>query len=175
MNTSFLEKWEYYYYFLQFFTSNFIHWDIMHLLFNALFIYIFWNIVEIIIWKKKYLSFFIFISLFNWVLLSIFASHQNTIWISWFALAILTYYTLQLKSQNDPDYKWWITAIIINIWIWFLPWISLFWHIFWVIWWIIFYLINRNFLSRQEIWFIENLKDIISKSKVINPKNLKKD
>lgn len=175
MNDFFLDKWEYYYYFLQFFTSNFIHWDIMHLLFNSIFIYYFWNILEMIIWKKKFIIFFLFIALFNWVLLSIFASHQNTVWISWFALALLTYYTLELKSKKNPEYKWWITAIIINIWIWFLPWISLYWHIFWVIWWIIFYYLNKNFFSKQEIWFIEKFKNLIPENKVIRPENMKKD
>jgi membrane associated rhomboid family serine protease len=134
MNNFFIERWEYYYYFLQFFTSNFIHWDLMHLLFNWLFIYIFWNMVEIMLWKNKFILFFIFISIFNWIWLTYFANNQNTIWISWFALALLSYYTLELKSQKNPEYTGWITAILINIAIWFLPWISLLWHLFWTIW-----------------------------------------
>lgn len=151
INTNFLEEWIYHIYFIQFFSWVFLHWTIMHFLFNSVFIYFFWNIVENIIWKNKFLSFFIFISIFNWILLTFF-TNDNTIWISWFCMALIAYYTLELKSKNNPDYKWWITAIIINIWIWLVPWISLLWHLFWAIWWIIFYIINKKFLKEKWVW-----------------------
>lgn len=147
MNSYFLNRWIYHIYFIQFFTSNFLHWWILHLLFNSIFIYYFWNIVELILWSKKYLIFFVFTAIFNGLLLTI-LSAWNTIWISWFAMAILAYYTLELKEQKNPEYNWWITALVINIVIWFHPQISLFWHLFWAIAWVIFYLINRKWLSR---------------------------
>lgn len=150
MNRYFLEKGEYYYYILQFFTSQFIHGWFIHFIFNSVFLFYFWNLVEIIVWKKKYLTFFIFNTFFVWLWITYF-SISNTVWISWFCMALLSYYTLELKAKKHPDWKWWITAIIINIAIWFSPWISLIWHLFWVISWILFYLFNKEFLRKIMI------------------------
>jgi len=147
MNNNFLNSGNYLIYILQFFTSNFLHWWIMHLLFNSIFIYYFWNVLEGLIWKKKFIIFFLFTIFFNWIAISI-LSNSNTIWISWFAMALLTYYTLELKSRKMDEYKWGITAIILNIWIGLAPWISLIWHLFWFIAWIIFYLINKDYLRK---------------------------
>jgi membrane associated rhomboid family serine protease len=172
MNIWFLNIWDYYHYFLQYFTYSFIHWDLFHLLSNSFFIFIFWNMLENIILRKRFIIFFIFITIFNWILLSIF-SEYNVIWISWFALAILTYYTLELKSLKNPDYKWWITAIILSILIWLTPWISLLWHLFWAIWWAIFYYINKDFFFRKKVWLITNLKEVFTEPKIIQPENIK--
>ncbi len=150
MNSFYLDQWKYHIYFLQFFTSTFLHWWIIHFLSNALFIFIFWNTVELIIWKRNYLIFYIFSVFFIWLWLT-FLWEWNTIWISWFCMATLAYYTLKLKSIKNPDYKWWITAMVINVWIWFYPWISLFWHLFWVIAWVIFYYLLKDFLKRALI------------------------
>ncbi len=174
-NSYFLEQWDIAHFILQFFTGTFLHWWILHLIMNSIFIIYFWNMVELMIWKRKYFFFFVFIVVFNWILLSIFAPYQNTIWISWFALALLSYYTLELWSQKNPEYTGWITAIIINIWIGFVPWISLYWHLFWVIWGIIFYFIIKNFFSKQEIWFMNNYKKFIKKIPKSVPENFKKE
>lgn len=174
ISTLFLNNWDYIHYILQYIMYSFVHWSYMHLLWNILFIYLFWNIVEIIIGKNKFMIFFLFITIFNWILLSYF-SEWTTIWISWFAVAILIYYTLELKSIKNPEYKWWITAILLLIWIWFIPWISLLWHLFWSIWWAIFYYLNKNYFSKQEIWFIEKFKNIIPENKIIRPENIKKE
>ncbi len=157
MNTYYLNVWDYGHYFLQFFSSQFLHWGFFHLLMNGFFLYYFWNIVEIILWRKKYFIFFLFITLFNWVLLSYFAWNVNTIWISWFAMAIISYYTLELYELKNPEYKWWITMIIVNIAIWLSPWISLEWHLFWAIWWALFYLINRNWLNKVLVWLCKSI------------------
>ena len=151
INDVFLNQWLYHIYIIQFFTGTFLHWGVLHLIANSLFLYFFWNIVEWIIWKNKYIIFFIFVSIFNWVLLSVFI-WWNTVWISWFCMALISYYTLELKSRNDSEYKWWITALILNIWIWFIPWISLFWHMFWAIWWVIFFIINKDFFKKKWVW-----------------------
>lgn len=147
MNNFFLNQWKYHIYFLQFFSSNFIHWWILHLFFNSVFIYYFWNQIELILWTRKYLIFFIFNAIFIWLWLSLF-SWWNTVWISWFALALITYYTLDLRSKKIDEYKWWITAIIVNVAIWLHPQISLLWHLLWAISWAIFYLLNKNFFQR---------------------------
>ena len=175
INSYFLDNWNYSHFFIQFFTWTFLHWWILHLLMNSVFVFYFWNMVEQLLGKNKYIIFFIFIVILNWLLLSQFAPYQNTVWISGFALALITYYTLELWSRKNPEYKWWITAIIVNVWIGFYPWISLYWHIFWVIWWILFYFIIKNFFSKQEIWFINNYKKFIKKVPKVMPENLKKD
>lgn len=139
---------------------------------NSIFIYYFWNILEIIIWKKKYLIFFIITTISIWILLTT-LTNDATIWISWFAMAVLSYFTLELKSKNNPEYKWWITAIIINIWIWFYPWISLYWHLFWAIIWVLFYYITNDFTKKQLVW----LYKYVTKNKLnkLNSMNIKKD
>lgn len=143
MNNYFLNNWNYTAFLVQIFTYSFLHWSIFHFLSNSIFLYIFWNPVEEIIWKRKFIIFFVLTTIFNAWALILFSS-GNTIWISWFAMAILTYYTLILKSRNDPEYKWWIVAIILNILIWFDASISFIWHRAWALFWYIFY----NFIKK---------------------------
>jgi hypothetical protein len=161
-------------YILQFFTGTFIHGWFMHFFMNSIFIYYFWNILEIIMWRNKFIIFFLTSVLFSWILLSYLNWNSYTIWISWFVLAIITYYTLELKKQNNPEYKWWITAILINIWIGFYPWISLYWHLSWVIFWIIFFYIINDFLKRQLIWLF-NYPKTSTATENFSPLNTKKD
>lgn len=157
LNHSFIDNWNYLVYSIQLFTSVFLHGDLIHFLFNSIFIYIFWTSLELLIWKKKFIIFFIFIVLFNGILLTYFTnSSVNTIWMSWFWMAIISYYVLELKSRNNNEYKWWITAIIINLLVWFMPWISLLWHLFWVIWWVIYYYYNKDFFKPKFVWKIKN-------------------
>jgi membrane associated rhomboid family serine protease len=160
-------------YFLQFFSWTFIHWWIFHLFFNSIFIFYFGNILEIIMKKKKYISFFLFSTVFIGLSLTNF-TNDLTIWISGFAMSLLTYYTLELKSLNNPEYKWGITAIIVNLAIWLYPWISLWWHFFWVIAWIIFYFITNDFFKRQFIGLFKYFK-INSPTKNLNPLSSKKN
>lgn len=157
LNHSFIDNWNYLVYSIQLFTSVFLHGDLIHFLFNSIFIYIFWTSLELLIWKKKFIIFFIFIVLFNGILLTYFTnSSVNTIWMSWFWMAIISYYVLELKSRNNNEYKWWITAIIINLLVWFMPWISLLWHLFWVIWGVIYYYYNKDFFKPKFVWKIKN-------------------
>ena len=142
MNHYFLNNNEYLKVFIQFCFYSFIHGSIMHLAFNSLFLYIFWNQVEQIIWSKKYLIFFILNTIFVWINILLF-SKANTVWISWFGMALLSFYTLLLYEKKDNEYKWWITAIVINILIWLGATISLVWHLFWAIFGFIFYIIHK--------------------------------
>lgn len=138
LNHFFLSNWSYTYAFMQLFTSNFLHWWIFHLVFNSIFLYYFWNIVESIIWNRKFFIFFLLNSIFVWIwILSL--SIVNTVWISGFCMAVLTYYTLHLKSIHHSEYTWGITAIVINIIIGLDPQISLLGHLLWAVFWAIFY------------------------------------
>lgn len=154
LNKSFLNEWNYLIFILQLFLSVFLHWWFFHFFFNSVFIYMFWTSLELLIlWRRKYLYFFIFIVLFNGILITILSwDNTNTIWISWFCMAILSYYVFELKSRNNLEYRWWITAIVLNILIWFMPWISLLWHLLWVIWWVLFYLYDKEFLRPKMVW-----------------------
>jgi len=143
INKYFFYKWDYLIYFIQFFSWTFIHSWITHFLMNSVFLYYFWNPLENIIWRKKYLIFFITCTIILGLTISN-LSDWNTVWISWFAMALLSYYTVLLYSLKNPQYKWWITALAINIGIWILPWISLVWHLFWSIYWIIFFWITKK-------------------------------
>ena len=150
INDIFLSRWLYHIYILQFFTWVFLHGSIMHLATNSLFIYIFWNQVEQILGTKKYIIFFVLTVVFIWIMLTLFST-GNTIGISGFAMAVLAYYTLLLREKKVEDYKWGITAMVINIWIWFLPGISLVWHLFWVIFWVVYFYITREYLRKSMI------------------------
>lgn len=150
MNSYYLNEWKYHIYLIQFFTSVFLHWWFFHFLANAIFIFIFWNMVEIIIWRNKFILFFIFSAIFIWLWLTYFDT-WNTVWISGFCMAVLAYYTLELKSLKNPEYTWGVTAMIINIAIWFHPWISLLWHLFWCISWIIFYYLMKEYLRKRMV------------------------
>jgi len=143
INDSFYNAWMYLYWFLQMFTSQFLHGDFMHLVMNAFFVLYFWNALESIIWKSKMLIFFILNSIFLWMCLT-FLTNVTTVWISGFALAILTYYTLILWSKWSPEYTWWITAIVINIAIGLAPWISFLWHFWWMLFWAIFWFLSEK-------------------------------
>ena len=143
INSYFLSQWQMNIFIFQMIIWIFIHWWILHLLSNSIFVYLFWNVVENILWFKKYLFFIITSVIFTAISLIVF-SKWNTVWISWVAMSLLWFYTIVLYLKSNQDYKWWITAIIINIAVWFTPWISLIWHTSWVIIWVLFWLIYMN-------------------------------
>jgi hypothetical protein len=143
INSLFLSEWMYWIFIFQLFAWVFMHGWILHLLANSLFIYLFWNILEWLIWIKNYIMFFIITVLFTGISLILF-SNWNTVWISWFAMALLWFYTIRLYKLWNSDYKWWITAIIINIAIWLSPWISLIGHLSGVIIWIIYWIFYKK-------------------------------
>ncbi|MDD3144660.1 MAG: rhomboid family intramembrane serine protease [Candidatus Gracilibacteria bacterium] len=153
LNKYFLNEGNYLIFFIQLFLSVFLHGGFFHFFFNSVFIYMFGTSLELLVLgRKKYLYFFIFIVLFNGILITIFSSgNTNTIGISGFCMAILTYYVLELKSRNNMEYKGGITAIVLNLLIGFMPGISLMGHLFGVIGGILFYLYNKEFLKPKMI------------------------
>ena len=144
LNDSFIQKWDYHIFLMQIFTSQFLHGWIIHLIMNAIFILVFWSVIENMLGEKKYIFFFVFTSIFIWIALILLSSpYTNTVWISGFVMAIVAYHTLDLKSKNHPDYKGWITVLIINILFWFAWGVSLLGHLFGAISWVIYYYILR--------------------------------
>lgn len=143
INSYFFDKWEYNILIIQLFSWVFMHGGLLHLLANSIFLLLFWNIVENIIWIKNYIIFFIITVLSSWISLLLFTS-WTTVGISGFAMALLWFFTVYLFRSKNPDYKWGITAIVINITIWLSPGISLIWHLSWAIVWIIYWLLYKN-------------------------------
>lgn len=149
MHDFFYINWDYKNFSIQFVLYNFLHGSIFHLLFNSIFLYYFWNKVEENIKTFNYIIFFLITSILIWISLIVF-SNGVTIWISWFWMAILTYYTLMLKHKWDIEYKWWITAIVINILIWLGWWISFIGHLSWVIIWLTYFYFVKFFLHKNH-------------------------
>jgi membrane associated rhomboid family serine protease len=144
MNLYFVMMWNYIWVLAQFSLYQFLHWWFLHLLSNSIFIYLFWNQIEALIWKNKYILFFILNTIFVGISL-LFLSSGNTIWISGFAMALLAYYFLELKWRNHPDYKWALLFLIINISIWLWSNISFVGHLSGAIFWAIFYYSLKKF------------------------------
>lgn len=144
--------------FIKFFLYTFFHGWFLHFLWNSIIIAYIWNILENKIWKRKYLLLFIFSVIFSWFSILYFSDLwiYNVIWISGFCMAILSYYTFDLFYKNNPEYKWWLYFIILNILIWLTPWISFLWHLFWAIAWVIFYFLNKEFLKKKMVWLFSN-------------------
>jgi membrane associated rhomboid family serine protease len=147
MNSYYLEQSDITGLVLQCILYSFLHWSILHILMNSIFVYYFWNQAEDILGKKKYFIFFVLNTIFVGIGLLLFAS-GNTIGMSGFALAVLSYFTLHLRGIWNPEYQGWITAIIINLLIGLSPGISFFWHLFWALFGIIFYFFYRIIKKR---------------------------
>ncbi|EKE26039.1 MAG: hypothetical protein ACD_4C00459G0003 [uncultured bacterium (gcode 4)] len=143
MNKDFLVSWNYLLFLIQFLLYQFLHGWLFHILSNSLFIYIFWNQLESFIWNKRYITFFVLNSIFVWIAL-LFLSTWTTIWISWFAMAILAYITMELKRRKNPEYKSALLFLWINVAIGLTGNISFVWHLFWAIFGIMFYFFNKK-------------------------------
>ena len=143
MNSFFLMQWLYVQFIIQFLLYQFLHGGILHLLSNSFFIYLFGNQVESIIGRSKFIVFFLFNALFVGISL-LFYANGNTIGISGFAMAILSYVFLELKAQRNPEYRSAGVFLLINIAIGFTGNISLVGHLSGAIFGIIFYYLRNE-------------------------------
>lgn len=140
LNRDFFEQGIYHVWIIQFFTSQLLHGNFLHFLSNAIFLFYFWNILEQFIGRERMMFFFMSTSIFIWLGLTFFDA-GNTVGISGFALALLTYYTLLLWKKRNPEYTGGITAIVLNIALWFVPWISFWGHFLGFIFGVVFFFI----------------------------------
>lgn len=138
MSQYFLERNDYINFLIQIAFYSFLHGWWFHLIFNSLFLYIFWNQIEERIGKKMYMFFFVFTTIFNAIFI-LFFSQGVTIWISGFWMALISLYTLILYQEWNSEYKWWITAIIINTLIGLSATISFAGHLWGAIMWALFF------------------------------------
>lgn len=153
MHNTFFLSWNYEQVALQFLFYSFLHGSFFHLLFNSIFIYFFGNIVENIVKEKTYILFFLFSTLFNGIFIALF-SNGTTIGMSGFWLSILTFYTLFLFFQKNQEYRWGITAIILNVALWFIPGISFVWHLAWVVTGSCFFFIRYYFFKKKALKYM---------------------
>ena len=129
---------------IQFLLYQFLHGGVLHLLFNGFFLYYFGNQVEELIGRNRFIVFFILNTLFVGIALLFFAS-GNTIGISGFAMAILAYIFMELRSRNNPEYRSAGVFLFINIAIGFTGNISLVGHLSGAIFGIVFYYAVKRF------------------------------
>ncbi|MDD2891548.1 MAG: rhomboid family intramembrane serine protease [Candidatus Gracilibacteria bacterium] len=143
MNLFFFNQGLYFEFIIQFLLYQFLHGGILHLLSNSFFIYLFGNQVESILGRNKFILFFLLNTVFVGISLLFFA-HGNTIGISGFAMAILAYIFLELKSQRNPEYRSAGVFLFINIAIGFTGNISLVGHLSGAIFGMVFYYLRNE-------------------------------
>lgn len=147
MNNYYLLDWNYLIFWIQLFLYQFIHSWFLHLISNSIILFILWNQLEFIIWKKRFFILFILNSIFVAICLLLFSS-WTTVWISWFWMAILTCLMMFYKQINQQEFKWALVFVVINILIGLWPNVSLTWHLSWAIFWILFFYL----LKLTENW-----------------------
>lgn len=143
MNSFFLMQGLYIQVAIQFLLYQFLHGGIFHLLMNSFFLYLFGNQVEGLIGRSRFILFFLFNTVFVGISLLFFAK-GNTIGISGFAMAILAYIFLELRSRNNPEYRSAGVFLFINIAIGFTGNISLIGHVSGAIFGMIFYYLRNE-------------------------------
>lgn len=148
INNFYIKRDQEFFFIIQIFTGMFLHGGLFHLFWNSLFIFIFWPRVEEILQKSGLYIFFFILSavVIAWGLLYL-APYINTFWLSWFALALLSFYTLHLYFSWDSEYKSWIFAIFLNIAIWLMPMISLWWHALGALSGILFFFLYKKLMK----------------------------
>ncbi|MDD5377305.1 MAG: rhomboid family intramembrane serine protease [Candidatus Gracilibacteria bacterium] len=143
MNPFFLVQGLYVQLSIQFLLYQFLHAGILHLVSNSFFLYLFGNQVEILIGRGRFILFFLLNTVFVGISLLFFAN-GNTIGISGFAMAILAYIFLELRSQNNPEYRSAGVFLLINIAIGFTGNISLVGHLSGAIFGMLFYYLRNE-------------------------------
>jgi membrane associated rhomboid family serine protease len=146
MNRDFLARHDFGSFWKQVAMFQFLHGDILHIVMNSYFLYSAGPFVEQILWSGRYIVFFITSTLFSVAMLYYFAPRQNTIGISGFCMAILSYLWILLATTGGSWANDIGILLLINIAIGFLPGISLVGHVAGAIWGVLFWFITRNFL-----------------------------
>lgn len=144
VNRYFYVQQLYHIWILQFFSSQFIHGSVMHILFNCIGIYYFWSIVEKIIWSRCMLVFFISCSICLGLFIT-FMSSANTVWLSGFVMAVLAFYAKELHKQKNSEFWGVFVFLLINIALGFMPWISFIGHFLWAVYGFLFWSLREGY------------------------------
>ena len=144
LNNWFLYIWDYGSFFVQVLLFQFLHGSILHLGMNAYFLYTAWIELEARMTQNRFWYFFMTSTIFVVIALLLFSPGTNTIGISGFCMALLSYLWMDLYTTRHPMQNQILMMLVLNIGIWFFPGISLVGHLFGAIWWIIWWFMFRN-------------------------------
>ncbi len=113
---------------IQFAVYSFLHWGVLHIISNVLFFLFIGRIIEIThgTWYTWWL--WIWTTLFVGAILMFFSVYPTIGW-SGFAMALLSVYTMDFYWRGNPEYKWGLMLIALNIGIGFYGSISLLGHL----------------------------------------------
>lgn len=98
----------------QFLLYSLLHGGILHILSNIIFFLFIGRIVEITHGKSYTWVLWMWTTLFVGTVL-MFLSAYPTIGGSGFAMALLSIYTLDFYRRGNPEYRWWLLLIALNI------------------------------------------------------------
>lgn len=125
---------------------QFLHGDILHLLFNAYFLYVIGPEVEARMSKVQFSLFFLGSTLFvalGLVLLE--DPYVVTVGISGFCMALLSYLWVDLKNRNNPEANQIMILLAANIAIWLIPGISMVWHLAGAVFGLLYWYLKKSF------------------------------
>ena len=144
MNRYYLMLWDYGSLGIQILLFQFLHGSILHLFMNSYFLYSAGPEVEARMSRDRFTWFFVTSTIFVAIALLIFQPLTNTIGISGFCMALLSYLWIDLYTTRHPMASQILVMLAINIGIWLVPGISLVGHLFWAIWGLIWWAIFRD-------------------------------
>lgn len=127
----------------QFLLYSFLHWGVLHILSNVIFFLFIGRIVEIVHWRFYTWRLWIWTTILVGTVL-MFLSPVPTIGWSGFAMALLSIYTLDFYKRGNPEYKWWLLLIALNIGIGLYGNISLLGHLSWAIAGLIYWVVVKK-------------------------------
>ncbi len=123
---------------------QFLHGSGLHLLMNSIFLYQAGPEVEARMDRKWFITFFLSSTAFVALCLYLFSEQgSNTIGISGFCMALLSYLWLDLSRIRHPMANQILIMLVINIAIWFSPGISFVWHAAGALWGFIWWKIRK--------------------------------
>ncbi len=129
-----------YFRYYQLLSSSFLHWNFEHLLFNSI------ALLQVSYFNQEEDDFSF---IFKWIIFALWASIMSyyiepnpVLWASWVIMWMLSYY--YMKYRKYYDVSWLLVLIVINVFIWLLPWISFGWHFGWALTGFLFYIIERK-------------------------------
>ncbi len=118
--------------------ATFWHADIFHFLINTYVLFILGPIIERISWQRIFIKLIIFSMVFS-IVGVFFFSNAPVVGFSWVIMGMLAFAYFKYDNIPGLDRNMLLFFLILNIWIWLHPWISLVWHTSWAIGWYVYF------------------------------------
>lgn len=139
MNSGSLYQGDSIQFFVQIVLFQFLHGDILHLLMNSYFLYSAGPAVESRMSRDRFIWFFVATTVFLTICLLFFSPGTNTIGISGFCMAILSYLWIDLSTTRNPMANQILMWLVLNVGLWLFWNISFVGHffgaVFGLVWW----------------------------------------